>query len=547
MKLKKVSLIVAGIAMSLTCITSCFDGGGGGGETPGESYKWLIMYYCDGDNNLEEDLMNDLNEMESVNIAGKNLTIIALVDRNASYSTVDGDWNDTRVYQIEYDPAGYNTTLVSKRVAVPELGITTDSTTTELNMGDGATLTKFIQFCVSSYPDYKKMLLLSNHGGGWRDTPEAKKKRLEKIGITKGVCWDETDADDYLSTSELRTAASSALGTGNKLDIIAFDACLMAMVEVAYELKDVANYMVASQETIPGFGFPYTQILTAYTDTYTSVQFGRNIVDQYCNAYINGTNVEYNTFTDDSVTLSLTDLSRIDALAVAINDLGTALDAHYSNTLNIDMRLQSESFADIDYVDIRDYCAKETQCLAERNAVTAAFDAAVIYSRAGSGNSGARGLSIYMPLKWLDRGEQPDYTSTNIQFAGTASSWRTYLTSITDPTATDQNEILEYENGGGIYVTVPSTLTGYIYYNGDEDAYGVNSDGSFSLEYNGLASVIVDVYIIDQSTSQTVNNPWMSTPGSLNITYNPSTEIVIIYVYGGVNTTNSYTLTFTNI
>lgn len=563
MKSSQVSKLIVGIVLSLSFLTSCFDGGGGGGGgiTPDysnsglprtDTQEWLIMYYCDADNDLEEVLMNDLNEMESVNLSGKKIRIVALVDRNASYWTGDGDWNDTRAYEIEYDSAGYNQTLVSKRIAIEPLGISRN-TTTELNMGSGTTLTEFIKFCNTNYPATKKMLLLSNHGGGWRDNPEAKKRRLEKIGLTKGVCWDETNGDDYLSASELRTAIASALGTGNKLDIIAFDACLMGMVEVAYELKDVANYMVASQETIPGFGFPYTQILTAYKDTLTSEQFGRVIINNFNDAYINGSNVEDRTFQDNSVTLSLTDLSKIDALAVAINKLGEALDSYYSSNPSIDMRLQTESFENIDYMDIRDFCAKETRCQTERNAVTTAFDAAVIYNMAGSGNSGAKGLSIYMPLKWLDKGEQPDYTSANIQFARTAPSWRTYLMSITSPTATDRNEILEYEYGS-VTIDVPAAAgniaeTGYIYFNNDEDLYVVNSDGTVRVTLTGGVTGQRVIIAMGNKTTFAINILGaMDTEKFYDVpAYDPAQFDLLLIVYGPTSTSNAYTLSLTNI
>lgn len=557
-------LIKSVIILSVFTFTACGGGGGGGGgeETPDytnpnlpltETQDWLIMYYCDADNDLEEYLMKDLNEMESVDLSSKKIKIVALVDRNASYWTGGGNWSDTRAYEIKYDSGGYNTTVVSERVAIEDLGISRNLSSAEVNMGSGATLTSFIEFCVTNYPATKKMLLLSNHGGGWRDNPAAKKKRLDRIGVTKAVCWDETNGDACLYTSELKTAISAALGS-DKLDIIAFDACLMGMVEVAYELKDVAYYMVASEETIPGYGFPYTQILNALPSdlsSYSPDTFGTSIVDQYYNAYHNGTNVEDPGETDESVTLALIDLSQIPALTTAINNLGSALDAANGSNANMDKRIISESFEVSDYVDIKDYCAKETLCSTERSVVTTAFNNAVIYYKAGSSNSDAYGLSIFMPLIWTGSGEQADYTSSNIQFVntGAAPDWRTYLTSLTATTATDQNEIEESANGGGIYTTVPAVETGYIYYSGDMDIYAITSDGTFNISYTygGSGYVIVDIYIYKKTTLELVANPFMTSPGNLDISYNVSTCAVEIYVYGTTySTTQPYILTFTN-
>jgi len=555
------STILAVLMLAFTALTSCGGGGGSGGnedsvgtiETEGPG--WLIMYYCDADNDLEEVIMNDLNEMESIDLSAKKIKIVALVDRNASYYMGDGNWTGTRAYEITYDAGGYNHTLVSTRIAISDLGILASGTDVELNMGDGATLQNFIHYCDTNYDStLQRMLLFTNHGGGWRDNPAAKKARLEKIGLTKAVCWDETSSDDCLYTSEVRTAISGAMGT-TKLEIIAFDACLMGMVEIAYELKDLANYMLASEETIPGYGFPYTQILDTYEDGITSVQFGKVMANKYYDSYVNGTNVEEADFTDNTVTLSLIDLSKVSDLATAIGTFGTALNNVNDSNANMDKRIISETFEISDYVDIRHYCSNETLCTTERNAVTTAFDAAVIYNRAGAGNANAKGLSIFMPLRWTNTGEQPDYTSTNLLFVQDNPGWKTYLTSLTATTATDSNEIVESANGGVVPVAVPASgsviETGYIYYYGDDDMYLVSGDGSFNLTVSGPAQGYVDYYIVNNS-GYPEDYGYIYTGYTGTIFYNPSTQYVIVDAchydegYPNVSTINTYTLAFAN-
>jgi hypothetical protein len=49
--------------------------------------------------------------------------------------------------------------------------------------------------------------------------------------------------------------------TGQKLDVLGFDACQMAAVEVASEIKDNAKFMVASQALEGREGWPYSHIL----------------------------------------------------------------------------------------------------------------------------------------------------------------------------------------------------------------------------------------------------------------------------------------------
>ena len=67
------------------------------------------------------------------------------------------------------------------------------------------------------------------------------------------------------------------------IDIIGFDACLMGMVEVAYQLEGNADIILGSEELEPGDGWPYDTILTelVVTPTMSSSLFASKIVDAY--------------------------------------------------------------------------------------------------------------------------------------------------------------------------------------------------------------------------------------------------------------------------
>src|SRR4030043_2358898 len=80
-----------------------------------ESYNTVIMVYLDGDNNLEAFGLDDINEMEAVNLQDAGIKIIVLIDRISGYSTAFGDWANTRLYEINYDSNGYDSTIISKR------------------------------------------------------------------------------------------------------------------------------------------------------------------------------------------------------------------------------------------------------------------------------------------------------------------------------------------------------------------------------------------------------------------------------------------------
>ena len=66
----------------------------------------------------------------------------------------------------------------------------------------------------------------------------------------------------YLTPAKLKSALEhTEFNKNNKLDIVAFDACSMSMIEVASGLQDCARFMIASQDEVPDVSFPYGKIL----------------------------------------------------------------------------------------------------------------------------------------------------------------------------------------------------------------------------------------------------------------------------------------------
>jgi len=79
------------------------------------------------------------------------------------------------------------------------------------------------------------------------------------------IAFDDSSLD-FLDNAKLQQAFREAEEqTRQKVSLIGMDACLMSMVEVAYQLRANANYMVGSQEVEPLSGWPYTAILGSLT------------------------------------------------------------------------------------------------------------------------------------------------------------------------------------------------------------------------------------------------------------------------------------------
>ncbi len=457
-----------------------------------EYSDWLIMYYVDADNDLEENLLADLNEIESVDFSNTDITVIALVDRIDGYSVSDGNWENTRAFKIGYDINGYNNSLAfSDRLAIPSLGITKDNTSAELNMGDPATLEKFITFCRTNYKADKNMLLMSNHGGGWRDKDDGQ----DLNGVQRAISQDKTSNNDALYMSEVREAIKNGM-EGEKFDIIAMDACLMGMVEVGSELKYSADILIASSQNIPEYGFPYTQIMKAIassTDDLTPNRFAQIIVDQFYNTYTFGGHVENPLknapYFNHDYSLSAIDLTRIKDVVSAVDDLGASLIGNYTNAIS---RLQSISFNTVENVDIYDFCHKEGGTSA--NQVKAAIDSAVLYHKAGRKLDNTHGLGIYFPIN--KNIFDYDYSSSNIVFAANAPRWISFLQNQDPSNTTDSLEIVSsgsFIGNDSINASYSNRMYGtmlisglatnsYIYKDSDKDWFYIDdSTGDFNI------------------------------------------------------------------
>ncbi len=280
-------------------LTSCGGGAGAGSKGGSDDEKttttaveatsaadtsgdWTVLVYMDADNNLEEAALDDLVEMTEA----EGTDFVVLVDRSPGYTDADvfglGDFEDARVLHI----------ADGEVEVVAEPG--------ELNMGDAEVLESFIAEGVKAYPNDHYALTLWNHGGGWR-----------------GIAWDDSSDHDHLEISDVAEAVEAGLADTDveQLDLIGFDACLMATYEVADLLSPVATYMLASEDLEPGFGWDWSTISTE----------GGATTKELGAAVIEGFTAFAAEAGENATTLSLIDLRALDALDDAVAELAAAM------------------------------------------------------------------------------------------------------------------------------------------------------------------------------------------------------------------------------
>ncbi|MDO1444641.1 clostripain-related cysteine peptidase [Rhodocytophaga aerolata] len=262
---------------------------------------WTIMVYVAADNNLDPYAELDLIEMLKPKLPD-NINLLVQLDK--SNNTDWADWITCRRFEIENG-------LKYKTEYLEDIG--------EINTGDPKELTKFIDWSVAKFPAKKYGLIIWNHGDGWRKQNFVEEKRPDPI--FKAIASDD-NGGDKLYMHEVSEALKKCKSNfkQNKLEFIGFDACLMSMLEVWYEVKDFAKYGVGSEDLEPGLGWPYDKLVESlskpeFNDTKKLVQ---SLVKNYGNYYID--NSDKFQYTQSSI-----DLSQVSKFATDLSALSICL------------------------------------------------------------------------------------------------------------------------------------------------------------------------------------------------------------------------------
>lgn len=219
--------------------------------------KWTFMFYFASDNDLDSDFTANVREIESI------------------------PFRDEVNIAILQDHAGPNNT--EKRVKRNGRFVTEN--VGEINSGDWHEAVKFFESTIKEFPAEHYFFLIGDHGLGWVDWP-VKNPRFAPMD----VAIDQND-HGIISTVDLgRMTAEMKKLLGRNLDILAFDACLMAMVEVGYEVSRDVDYVVFSEDIVSGRGWPYTKIFShLYSDPSMGPRsFAEQTVREYIDFYNSG-------------------------------------------------------------------------------------------------------------------------------------------------------------------------------------------------------------------------------------------------------------------
>ena len=401
--------------------------------------KTNFMVFIAGDNDLDTFGTTDMHEMLSVEDTGDELTIL-----------------------VQYDQSAEAVNASTKRYVIQNGSIIEEEDIGETNTGEVNTLKEFLKWGLGHYPSDRNILVLWNHGGGTLDesinayypdavvrrgklpTSRARRKGIsslesvrkinknptlgnesslfpeklrlnrirslmkgyqEKIGEdiieltepqAKSILFDD-ESRDYLDNLELKAVFEEE----KRIDIIGFDACLMGMMEVVYQLKDHAKIVVGSQESEPGDGWDYKAILTyiANNPEASNESISQEIISSFIRSY-SGKNKD--------LTLSGIRTDKLSYVACLMDDFAHAILSH-EHDISVRVSLFSIYAAtqkfEKNYLDLCHFTnlAKEYYSQNDSNIVEKAKNLLVgldelIVENQTHNFENANGISVYLPI-----------------------------------------------------------------------------------------------------------------------------------------------------
>lgn len=197
-----------------------------------------VLVYMPGENNLSREVTENINAMLEC-LAGTKYerNLIAFADQR-----------DAAPCMLRITPSGIDTLDVFENVSLV----------------DASTLSMAIEYVKKNCRNKSYGLVLWGHGTGWIPLSQ-----LHNVARNLGYAPMRSATRSYAleySTGKNRVMHSIDLDSiitaipDGMFDFIAFDACYMANVEVAYALRKKADYILASCAEVAGSGYPYSTI-----------------------------------------------------------------------------------------------------------------------------------------------------------------------------------------------------------------------------------------------------------------------------------------------
>jgi hypothetical protein len=419
---------------------------------------WTIMFFFASDNDLSP---LNVSQIKGVKDAGyqKKTEVLLYFDSNEKGVP-------TRLFNVNYKRKGnpprtkigdgrdpYVRNCIEDELLPddmdPRKGPCTAYLCGELSKPDSMNATEalenFIGYCHENNPARRYILIVVGHG---------------MVVANDTFLFDEYPRSGIGLTNFgkiLRKFKERVIREGATFELLGLHSCSMSAVEVAYELRETANYMIASEGFSYVGSWPYRQLLKKIFNTteqgLTAASVQSLIRRVYELSLYNATDFAFSGYSHDLTLCSLDEQKLaefIDPFRKLTENLKRSLDSKRGLELILLAHLKSQSFWRDEYTDIYDFC----RCLNENcdrqdpcqrslsddcravmdvlNLKADPFDGLIVFSdNFGWEFQYSHGLSVYFPwtrpLGYLEGGPLKAYKRYAFTRAMGRDSWLSFL------------------------------------------------------------------------------------------------------------------------
>jgi Clostripain family len=364
---------------------------GTAGAAPAPRAKWTVMVYISGDNNLEDYVVKDLELELAPPESTTGVQVVALADRGPGFDTSYDDWQTSEFFHI---------TSENFKADLAHADADWDANhADELNMGNPQTLIDFVTWTKAKYPADHYALYFWGHGWNWHPG-------YVMLDETTAVPTLSEDTLDYHETK----AAIPSLGF---IDVVGYDGCNMASIEIFNLWHGHATAVSSSQEYVGWDGIEYDFVLAKLAENPNLT------ADQVAIA-------TSQSATNDKTWSAVAVDSRFDTLLTAVNDWAQALNTGLAkNRKQYDQVFTAtRSFwqapMDMDLYDMA-YEMKnkvtDATIKTKSQAVMNAFSSVILHERHVNSYAEVHGITIYHISKATEKDSDYAYYRSTVDFA----------------------------------------------------------------------------------------------------------------------------------
>jgi hypothetical protein len=226
------------------------------GADESTSRKWTVMVYMAGDNNLSDRCVDNVREMKLAELTD-DVTVRAQINRSSAYGHRHARYKVTGCALENFDDAKCSISADKLR-----------GSSRHYNTGRTKPLEDFIKWCIEDRPADNYALILWGHASPLDNVPVRRparrmishrreenarapvSHRVSNKAFFK-ICTDDNTGESLTNIDLREVLRRVRKRIGRPIDVLGMDACLMSMIELCYDLRDGANFIVASESLIP--------------------------------------------------------------------------------------------------------------------------------------------------------------------------------------------------------------------------------------------------------------------------------------------------------